>query len=87
MTAVTTDNLSPPSPATPTSAGRYYTLAVLMTAYVFNFIDRQILSILQEPIKQELSLSDTQLGLMTGFAFALFYVVMGLPIARWKRSP
>lgn len=62
---------------------RYYALAILMSAYVFNFIDRQILSILQEPIKHELNLSDTQLGLLTGFAFALFYVVMGLPIARW----
>lgn len=64
-------------------AYRYYALGILMSAYVFNFIDRQILAILQEPIKQELSLSDTQLGLLTGFAFALFYVVMGLPIARW----
>jgi MFS family permease len=62
---------------------RYYALTLLMTAYVFNFIDRQILAILQEPIKAELGLSDTQLGLLTGFAFALFYVVMGLPIARW----
>ncbi|GAB3369954.1 MFS transporter [Spongiibacter taiwanensis] len=62
---------------------RYLALGLLMTAYVFNFIDRQILAILQEPIKAELSLSDTQLGLLTGFAFAVFYVVMGLPIARW----
>lgn len=62
---------------------RYLALSLLMTAYVFNFIDRQILAILQEPIKAELALSDTQLGLLTGFAFAVFYVVMGLPIARW----
>ena len=62
---------------------RNYALFILMSAYVFNFIDRQILSILQEPIKAELGLSDTQLGLLTGFAFAVFYVVMGLPIARW----
>lgn len=61
---------------------RYYALSMLMTAYMFNFIDRQIISILQEPIKQELSLSDTQLGLLTGVAFAIFYVLMGLPIAR-----
>jgi MFS family permease len=51
--------------------------------YAFNFIDRQLLVILQEPIKAELDLSDTQLGLLTGFAFALFYVVCGIPIARW----
>ena len=62
---------------------RNYALFILMSAYVFNFIDRQILSILQEPIKSELNLSDTQLGLLTGFAFAMFYVVMGLPVARW----
>lgn len=62
---------------------RHYALFILMSAYVFNFVDRQILSILQEPIKAELSLSDTQLGLLTGVAFAFFYVAMGLPIARW----
>lgn len=62
---------------------RYYVLAVLTVVYVFNFVDRQLLVILQEPIKDELGLSDTQLGLLTGFAFALFYVVCGIPIARW----
>lgn len=62
---------------------RYYVLAVLTIVYAFNFIDRQLLVILQEPIKAELGLSDTQLGLLTGFAFALFYVICGIPIARW----
>lgn len=62
---------------------RYYVLAVLTAVYVFNFVDRQLLVILQEPIKAELNLSDSQLGLLTGFAFALFYVICGLPIARW----
>lgn len=61
---------------------RNYVLFMLMVVYSFNFIDRQILVILQEPIKAELGLSDTQLGLMTGLTFALFYVIMGLPIAR-----
>ena len=61
---------------------RYYALGVLTVVYSFNFIDRQLLSILQEPIKTELQLSDGQLGLLTGFAFALFYVTMGIPIAR-----
>ncbi|MBW8243663.1 MFS transporter [Muricauda oceani] len=61
---------------------RAYTLFVLTAVYVFSFIDRQILVILQESIKEELSLSDTQLGLMSGFSFALFYVSFGLPIAR-----
>ena len=59
-----------------------YVLLVLTGVYIFNFIDRQILVILQESIKEELSLSDTQLGLLTGFAFALFYVTLGIPIAR-----
>lgn len=62
---------------------RYYVLAILSSAYVFNIVDRQILSILQEPIKRELGLADGQLGLLTGFAFAIFYVSLGLPIARW----
>lgn len=58
-------------------------LLILTGVYTFNFIDRQILVILQESIKADLGLSDTQLGLLTGFAFALFYVSMGIPIARW----
>jgi len=56
---------------------------VLTGVYTFNFIDRQILVILQEPIKADLGLSDTQLGLLTGLAFAIFYVTLGIPIARW----
>jgi predicted MFS family arabinose efflux permease len=61
---------------------RYYTLFLLTIVYIFNFIDRQILSILQEPIKRDLGLSDSQLGLLTGFAFAMFYVIAGIPMAR-----
>ena len=61
---------------------RYYALGLLTLVYAFNFIDRQLLAILQEPIKNELGLSDSQLGLLTGFAFAMFYVTVGLPIAR-----
>lgn len=59
-----------------------YVLYVLTGVYIFNFIDRQILVILQESIKADLNLSDTQLGLLTGLAFALFYVTLGIPIAR-----
>ncbi len=62
---------------------RDYVLLVLTGVYTFNFIDRQILVILQESIKADLGLSDTQLGLLTGFAFALFYVTLGIPIARF----
>lgn len=62
---------------------RNYVLLLLMVVYIFNFIDRQILVILQESIKAELGLSDKQLGLLSGFSFAVFYVVCGIPIARW----
>ena len=65
-------------------------LAVLILAYTFNFLDRQILGILAGPIKAELGLSDSQLGLMGGLAFALFYTGLGVPIAaladRWSRT-
>ncbi len=66
-----------------THAGRHLALGLLVVVYTFNFIDRQILSILIEPIKLELGLNDTQMGLLTGFAFALFYATLGIPIARY----
>src|SRR5580658_3762557 len=62
---------------------RNYVLVMLTLVYVFNFIDRQLLVILQESIKKELHLSDTQLGLLSGFTFAIFYVTLGIPIARF----
>jgi predicted MFS family arabinose efflux permease len=61
----------------------YYALSLLTIVYSFNFIDRQLLAILQESVKADLDLSDSQLGLLTGFAFAAFYVIAGIPIARW----
>ena len=61
---------------------RAYVLAVLVVAYTFNFIDRRIVGILAVPIKHELALSDTQLGMLGGLAFALFYTFLGIPIAR-----
>ncbi|MBL8771125.1 MAG: MFS transporter [Phenylobacterium sp.] len=68
--------------ALPGRAYRSYALGLLMVIYVVNFIDRQVVSILAEPIKQELGLADWQLGLMTGLAFAVLYTVLGVPIAR-----
>jgi predicted MFS family arabinose efflux permease len=62
---------------------RHYALAILVVVYTFNFIDRQILSILLEPVKTELGLSDTAMGMLTGFAFAMFYATLGIPIARY----
>ena len=60
---------------------RWTVLVMLTLVYTFNFVDRQILVILQEPIKADLGLSDSQLGLLTGFSFALVYVTAGIPIA------
>ncbi len=65
------------------AAARRYALVLLTVVYAFNFIDRQLLAILQESIKTDLGLSDGQLGLLAGFAFAIFYVTAGVPSARW----
>jgi len=66
----------------PASGGyRIVVLSVLILAYTFNFLDRQILGILAGPIKAELGLTDSQLGLMGGLAFAVFYTLLGIPIA------
>lgn len=61
---------------------RAYVLAMLLLVYTFNFIDRVVITIVQEPIKQEFGLTDFQLGLLGGPAFALLYTFLGIPIAR-----
>jgi len=66
---------------TPSVGYRLYVMVILVVVYTFNFIDRQIIGILAVPIKADLSLSDTQLGLMGGLAFALFYTALGIPVA------
>ncbi|ALH81722.1 spinster family MFS transporter [Sphingopyxis macrogoltabida] len=58
-------------------------LWILLVVYIFNFLDRQIVNILAEPIKRDLGLSDTELGLLAGPAFAVFYALLGIPIARY----
>lgn len=80
-----TDESSSSTSDNPYASGKkkYYVLGLLTVVYSFNFIDRQLLAILQESIKADLGLSDGQLGLLTGFAFAVFYVTAGIPIARW----
>jgi len=82
MSNISTSALFPPR-------YRNYALGVLFLGYVVNFIDRSILAILLEPIKHDLSLSDSELGLLGGLAFALFYATLGIPIAaladRWSR--
>jgi len=65
------------------AAYRWYVVAVLMAVSVLGYIDRLVLGFLVDPIKADLALSDTQMGVLTGVAFALFYVIMGLPLGRW----
>lgn len=61
---------------------RTWALWIMIVVYIFNFIDRQIVNILQEDIKHALDLNDTQLGMMTGLTFAIVYCTMGIPVAR-----
>ncbi len=76
----------------PEVGGRYakYALFVLVIVYVFNFIDRQILSILAEEIKADLGISDAEIGFLYGTAFAVFYAVFGIPMGKladvWVRK-
>src|SRR5882672_3666588 len=65
------------------SIRKNYLLIVLLVILASNNVDRLALGLLLQDIKVDLALSDTQLGLLTGMAFALFYSVMGIPIARW----
>jgi MFS family permease len=66
----------------PKPAYSWYVVAVLMLAYTNSFIDRQILSLLIEPIRADLEITDTQVSLLAGIAFTIFYTLMGVPIAR-----
>lgn len=74
----------------PSTGYRTYVMVLLFLVYTFNFLDRQIISILAEPIKAEFDLSDAQLGALGGFAFAFLYSTLGVPIAwladRWSRT-
>ena len=64
-----------------TPAYRRYALFILVLAYTSSHVDRNIVGILIEPLKADLLLSDTQLGFLSGIAFALFYATLGIPIA------
>ena len=68
---------------TPLRGGAYgYAMALIMTVSVVNYIDRQVMNIVAEPIKHDLHLKDAQLGLLTGLAFGVLYTLLGVPIAR-----
>lgn len=71
------------------AAYRYYVLGLLMVIYAFNFLDRQVVTIVAPFLKADMGVSDAQIGLLFGTAFALFYAVFGLPLAKladgWNR--
>jgi MFS family permease len=90
---MTSETLKTPTPAEETDIGgayAKYVLGVLVIVYIFNFIDRQILSILAEDIKADLGISDSQIGFLYGTAFAVFYAIFGLPLGKladvWSRK-
>lgn len=76
---------APPSPVA--SKGVNYTIGLLFVIYTLNYLDRQIVNILAEPIKRDLGLADWQLGMISGLAFALFYTTLGIPLAQWADRP
>ena len=73
---------SAPSRPVPGRLYRNYVLCLLTLVYTFNFIDRQLIGILSPAIKEDLGLADWQLGILKGFAFAVLYTTLGIPIAR-----
>jgi MFS family permease len=66
----------------PTTPRAWFTVAILMLAYVLSFIDRQILNLLVGPIRADLGISDTQMSLLMGLSFAIFYTIAGIPMGR-----
>lgn len=66
----------------PRAAYGYYVTGVLLLAYTLSYVDRQILSLMVEPVKRDLQLTDTQISLLHGFAFAIFYTLVGLVLGR-----
>ncbi|GIK48729.1 MAG: MFS transporter [Hyphomonadaceae bacterium] len=78
-----TDAAAPAFQGYGTKNYRAYVLGALLVVYTFNFIDRVVVGIIQEPIKQEFGLSDFQLGLLGGPAFAVLYTLLGIPVARF----
>jgi MFS family permease len=82
VSAVTPKTAAPAQEFEVSEGYRQYVVWFLFVVYVFNFVDRQILTTLMEPIKNEFKFTDTQLGLLSGLAFAMFYTTFGIPIAR-----
>jgi MFS family permease len=74
--------LAPSAAATRAERQGWYLVFTLLLFYIFSFIDRQIISLMVEPIKRDLQVTDTQIGWLQGFAFAIFYTFFGIPIGR-----
>src|SRR6185436_10375862 len=91
---VTPMNISTDQPAAPTTPEdtypplpyAWYVVGVLTLAYVVSFVDRQILSLLVRPIERDLGINDTQMSLLMGFSFAVFYTFFGIPLGRLADS-
>src|SRR4029077_11666378 len=66
----------------PSAFAAWYSVAVLMLMYIFSFIDRTTISLIVEPMKRDMFVSETQIGMLQGLAFALLYTFLGLRIAR-----
>ena len=64
----------------------WFVVFILMVAYVLSFVDRQILNLLVGPIRRDLAISDTQMSLLMGFSFAIFYTILGIPLGRLADS-
>ena len=71
---------SPTRPTYPPPGQAWGMVAVLTLAYILSYLDRYILGLLIEPIKADMNLTDGQIGLLLGLAFAVFYATMGLPL-------
>ena len=86
--APTPENANPPGDDEPYPSPAYawYVVGVLTLAYVFSFIDRQILNLLVGPIERDLKINDTQMSLLMGFSFAIFYTLFGIPLGRLADS-
>lgn len=67
----------------PAAGKAWYAVSILVVAFIFSFIDRIIIALLVEPIKQDLGITDVGIGLLQGIVFTIFYVAVGIPIGRW----
>lgn len=81
MSAPAAEKTDPPDGFRVSKRYQRYVLGLLLLVSILSFVDRQLFAILLEPIRAEFGLSDTQLGLVSGLAFSLFYVTVGIPVA------